>query len=37
LVVSEVLPLAEARRAYDRVQAGHTHGKVVLQMAGAGS
>lgn len=35
LAVSHVLPLAEARQAYDRVQAGHTHGKVVLQMAGA--
>jgi NADPH:quinone reductase-like Zn-dependent oxidoreductase len=35
LVISEVTPLAEARQAYDRVQAGHTRGKVVLQMAGA--
>jgi NADPH:quinone reductase-like Zn-dependent oxidoreductase len=37
LLVSLVLPLAEARQAYDRVQAGHTHGKVVLHMAGAGA
>jgi len=29
--VSEVLPLSEARRAHERIQTGHTRGKIVLR------
>lgn len=31
--VSEVLPLAEARRAHELIQEGHTRGKIVLRVA----
>jgi len=30
--VSTVLPLAEARRAYDQGLGGHNRGKIVLQV-----
>jgi NADPH:quinone reductase-like Zn-dependent oxidoreductase len=30
--VSEVLPLAEARRAHELLETGHTRGKIVLQV-----
>ena len=33
-VIDTVVPLAEARRAYDRVQTGGKRGKVVLRMGG---
>jgi NADPH:quinone reductase-like Zn-dependent oxidoreductase len=32
-IVSEVLPLAEARRAHELIEAGHVRGKIVLRVA----
>jgi NADPH:quinone reductase-like Zn-dependent oxidoreductase len=32
-VVETVLPLAEARRAHELIESGHTRGKVVLKAA----
>jgi len=32
-VVSEILPLAEARRAHEMSETGHTRGKIVLRVA----
>lgn len=32
-IVSEVLPLSDARRAHDQLQAGHTQGKIVLHVS----
>jgi NADPH2:quinone reductase len=32
--IKEVLPLEEARKAHERVEAGHTRGKIVLEVVG---
>ena len=31
-IVTEILPLAEARKAHEHSQTGHTRGKIVLQV-----
>ena len=31
-VVSSVLPLAEAQKAHEQLEAGHTRGKIVLRV-----